>query len=132
MEITASAVSLNVADPDASAAFVTAHFGFSTDMNGDGFHSLSKPDAGFNLIFLRTGLSTFKPELQKGPAGGLLVVFVVRDIDADHQRLIDRGLEITTPLQTEPWGERYFQVTDPNGVVFQLVQWVTSPSEDPA
>jgi len=29
-----------------------------------------------------------------------------------------------TPLQTEPWGERFLQVADPNGVVIQLVQWV--------
>jgi predicted enzyme related to lactoylglutathione lyase len=132
MEITASAVSLNVEDPDASAAFVSAHFGFATEMRGDGFHSLSRPDAGFNLIFLRTGLATFKPDAQKGSAGGLLVVFVVRDIDADHQRLVDAGVDITTPLQTEPWGERFFQVTDLNGIVFQLVQWVTDPGDNPA
>jgi uncharacterized glyoxalase superfamily protein PhnB len=25
----------------------------------------------------------------------------------------------------EPWDERFFQVTDPNGVVLQLVQWIT-------
>jgi uncharacterized glyoxalase superfamily protein PhnB len=132
MEITASAISLNVADPDASAAFVTDHFGFATEMQADGFHSLSRPDAGFNLIFLRAGLSTFQPEAQKGPARGLLVVFVVRDIDADHQRLVDSGVDITTPLQTEPWGERFFQVTDPNGVVIQLVQWVASPEGEPS
>ena len=115
MQITASAISLNVADPEASAAFVIDHLGFATDMSGDGFHSLSRPDAGFNLIFLRTGLSTFKPDAQKGHAGGLLVVFVVGDIDADHQRLVERGVEITTQIQTEPWGERFFQVTDLNG-----------------
>ena len=128
MEITGSAISLNVADPDASAAFVIEHFGFTTEMSADGFHSLTRPDAGFNLIFLRTGLSTFKPEAQNGHAGGLLVVFVVRDIDADHERLVQRGVEITTPLQTEPWGERFFQVSDTNGIVYQLVQWVTDPS----
>ena len=132
MEITASAVSLNVADPEASAAFAVEHLGFATEMSGNGFHSLSRPDAGFNLIFLRTGLSTFKPEAQKGPASGLLVVFVVSDVDADHRRLMERGVEITTPLQTEPWGERFLQVTDPNGIVIQLVQWVTSPADQPA
>lgn len=31
---------------------------------------------------------------------------------------------ILTPIETEAWGERYFQVEDPNGVVIQLVQWV--------
>jgi uncharacterized glyoxalase superfamily protein PhnB len=34
---------------------------------------------------------------------------------------------ISTPLQTEPWGERFFQVADPNGVVVQFVQWLTDP-----
>ena len=69
---------------------------------------------------------------QKGPASGLLVVFVVSDVDADHRRLMEHGVEITTPLQTEPWGERFLQVTDPNGIVIQLVQWVTSPADQPA
>lgn len=32
---------------------------------------------------------------------------------------------IVTPLETEPWGERYFQMADPNGVIYQFVQWVT-------
>ena len=34
---------------------------------------------------------------------------------------------VSAVIETEPWGERYFQVADPNGVVIQLVQWVTPP-----
>jgi catechol 2,3-dioxygenase-like lactoylglutathione lyase family enzyme len=125
MNITASAISLNVADPEASAAFVERHFGFTREMAADGFVSLSRPDAGFNLVYLRTGLETFKPEALAGHhADGLLVAFVVDDIDAEYERLRAEGVEITTPLETEEWGERYFQVTDPGGVVIQLVQWV--------
>ncbi len=125
MQITASAISLNVADVEASAAFAIEHLGFTQEMAADGFASLSRPDAGFNLIFLRTGLSTFKPERLRGRAAdGLLVVFVVDDVDGEHQRLQAEGVAITTPIETEPWGERYFQVTDPNGVTIQLVQWV--------
>ncbi|WOD39934.1 hypothetical protein RRF56_03920 [Nodosilinea sp. E11] len=48
MEITASAISLNVNDVAASAAFAKDHFGFKEDMSADGFVSLSRPDAGFN------------------------------------------------------------------------------------
>ena len=126
MTITASAISLNVADPAASAAFAERHLGFTEDMSADGFVSLSRPDAGFNLVFLRTGLSTFKPEAMRGhSADGLLVAFVVDDVDAECARLEAEGVEITTPLETEPWGERYFQVTDPNGVVVQFVQWMS-------
>ncbi|HET8951815.1 MAG TPA: VOC family protein [Solirubrobacteraceae bacterium] len=127
-QITASALSLNVDDPEASAAFATDHLGFTREMAADGFVSLSRPDAGFNLIYLRTGLETFKPAALAGRrADGLLVAFVVGDVDAEHDRLVREGVAITTPLETEPWGERYFQVTDPCGVVVQFVQWVQAP-----
>jgi predicted enzyme related to lactoylglutathione lyase len=126
MEITASAISLNVDDVIASAAFIKQHFGFKEDMSAEGFVSLSRPDAGFNLIFLQTGLKSFKPTHLRGHrADGLLVVFVVNDIDREYTRLQSEGVTITTPIETEPWGERFFQVTDPNGVVLQLVQWMT-------
>jgi uncharacterized glyoxalase superfamily protein PhnB len=129
MRITDSAISLNVGDVKASATFLQDHFGFTEDMADDGFVSLSRPDAGFHLIFLRTGLATFKPEALSGRrADGLLVVFVVDEIDAEYARVQDEGVPITTPIETEPWGERYFQVTDPNGVVIQLVQWITAPN----
>jgi uncharacterized glyoxalase superfamily protein PhnB len=95
-------------------------------MADDGFVSLSRADAGFNLIFLRTGLSTFKPERLRGQhADGLLVVLVVDDVDAEYERLRAAAAPIATPIETEPWGERYFQIVDPNGIVYQLVQWVT-------
>ncbi|MBF6182896.1 Predicted enzyme related to lactoylglutathione lyase [Nocardia otitidiscaviarum] len=125
MKITASAISLNVPDPQASARFLIDHFGFTEEMSAEGFVSLSRPDAGFNIIYLRTGLSTFKPERIAGSAGqGLLVAFVVDDIDAEYERVRGEGVEIVTPIETEEWGERYFQTLDPNGIVIQLVQWV--------
>jgi uncharacterized glyoxalase superfamily protein PhnB len=128
MQITASALSLNVDDPEASAAFAAEHFGFERQMAADGFVSLGRPDAGFNLVYLRTGLPTFKPPALAGHrADGLLVVFEVDDIDAEYARLQQAGVEFTTPIETEEWGERYFQVTDPCGVVVQLVQWVEAP-----
>jgi catechol 2,3-dioxygenase-like lactoylglutathione lyase family enzyme len=128
MNITASAISLNVDDVAGSAAFAKQHLGFKEDMAAEGFVSLSREDAGFNLVFLRTGLKTFKPEHMRGlRADGLLVVFVVDDVDGEYARLQAEGVPITTPIETEAWGERYFQVTDPSGVVIQLVQWMTEP-----
>lgn len=130
LKITASALSLNVKDPTTSASFVKDHLGFTEDMADDGFVSLSRADTGFNLIYLRTGLETFKPQsLQGKDADGLLVVFVVEDIDDEYARLQQEGVEITTPIETEPWGERFFQMTDPNGVVIQLVQWMSEGAQ---
>ena len=125
MNITASAISLNVRDPEASAAFVEEHFGFTREMAADGFVAVTRPDAGFSIAYLRTGLATFKPEALAGhDADGLLVAFVVDDLEGEYERIQAEGVAITTPLETEEWGERYFQVTDPCGVVIQLVDWV--------
>ena len=47
MEITASAITLNVDDPSASAEFAKRYFGFQEEMAADGFVSLAHPNAGF-------------------------------------------------------------------------------------
>ena len=128
MKVTASALSATVDDPERSAHFLEHFFGFEREMAADGFVSLTRPDVGINLIFLRAGLPTFKPRERAGrTADGILVVLVVEAIDAEYERLIAIGVPILTPIETEEWGERYFQVEDPNGVIVQLVQWVTAP-----
>ena len=125
MHITRSAVSLNVADATGSARFATEHFGFAEVMAAEGFVSLEHPDLSMNLIFLATGLPTFKPAEVAGPAGqGLLLAFVVDNLDDEFARLQAAGARVVTPPETEPWGERYCQFADPNGIVWQLVQWV--------
>jgi len=125
MQISATAVSLNVADVAASATFAQTHFGFTEAMSADGFISLAHPSAAINVIFLATGLPTFKPKEIAGPAGqGLLLVLEVEDIDAEHERIAAAGATVVTPPETEPWGERYCQYADPNGIIWQLVQWM--------
>ncbi|AYA26936.1 Glyoxalase-like domain-containing protein [Rhodococcus rhodochrous J3] len=129
MKIGSTALSLNVADTAASADFAIRHFGFTEEMSADGFVSLTHPDAGFNIVFLRTGLSTFKPESVAGPAGqGMLIAFVVDDVDTEFARIAEAGATVVTEPETEPWGERYCQFADPNGIVWQLVHWVSEPA----
>ncbi|MFC9896809.1 VOC family protein [Nocardia sp. NPDC127579] len=125
MTITASTISLNVADPTASARFLADTLGFTEQMSAEGFVSLAHPDAGMTVVFLAVGLASFKPVDKAGAAGeGLLVAFTVDNIDAEYERLRAAGVSIVTPIETEPWGERYFQMADPNGIIIQLVQWV--------
>jgi uncharacterized glyoxalase superfamily protein PhnB len=116
-------VSLNVDDVPASAAFLTGHFGFRQEMAADGFASLTRQDAGMNVVYLRRGLSSLPDDQRDTHAAGLILAFVVDDLDGELERLRDEGVTITMPLREEPWGERAFQVTDPNGVIVQLVDW---------
>ena len=77
MQINQTAVSLNVDDVAASADFARTHFGFTEQMAAEGFVSLAHPSAGVNVIFLATGLPTFKPAQIAGSAGqGLSLIHI--------------------------------------------------------
>lgn len=123
MRITASAVALNVADVAASSAFLVDHFGFHEEMAADGFASLTRADAGMNVAFLRRGLESLPEDQRNDHASGLILAFVVDDLEGELARLRAEGVAITMPLTSEEWGERAFQVRDPNGVIVQLVDW---------
>jgi uncharacterized glyoxalase superfamily protein PhnB len=123
MMITSSAVSVNVDDVDASSAFLIEHFGFKQQMAAEGFASLHRDDAGMNVVFLRRGLPTLPADQRDDHAQGLILAFVVDDLEGELARLQDEGVTITMPLTSEEWGERAFQVRDPNGVIIQLVDW---------
>lgn len=128
MQISASTVSLTVADVPASSAFLVDHFGFSEVMAADGFASLARDDAGMNVVFLRRGTTTLPEDQRDTHAAGLILAFTVDDLDGELTRLSAEGITISMALVEEEWGERAFQVTDPNGVVVQLVDWNASPT----
>ncbi|TDD87864.1 glyoxalase [Saccharopolyspora karakumensis] len=123
MRITATAVSLNVEDVAASSRFLVEHFGFAEVMAADGFASLAREDAGVNVVFLRRGLESLPEGQRDDHAAGLILAFEVDDLEGELARLQDEGVVITMPLTVEEWGERAFQVRDPNCVIVQLVDW---------
>lgn len=123
MQISSSAISLNVADVDASSTFLVEHFGFRQEMAADGFASLTRDDAGMNVVFLRLGLPTLPADQRDDHAAGLILAFVVDDLEGELARLQAEDVPITMPLTAEEWGERAFQVRDPNGIIVQLVDW---------
>ncbi|WP_067495217.1 VOC family protein [Actinoplanes sp. TFC3] len=123
MQITATAVSLTVDDAEASSAFLQRHFGFHEVMAADGFASLTRDDVGLSVVYLRRGLATLPADQRDEHTGGLILAFEVEDLEGELARLQREGVAITMPLISEEWGERAFQVRDPNGVIVQLVDW---------
>jgi uncharacterized glyoxalase superfamily protein PhnB len=123
VKISASAVSLNVDDVAASARFLTVHFGFTEEMSADGFVSLGRGDAGMNVVFLRRGMDMLPDDQRQDHANGVILAFVVDDLEGELARLRAEGVAITMPLRSEEWGERAFQVRDPNGVIVELLDW---------
>ena len=113
VNIIASTVSLTVADIAASSRFLTTHMGFREVARTEEFIRLARDDAAVDI------------ELWAGePAPASAVVsFTVTGIAAEHERLLHEGANVSTALRLEPWGEWSLRLTDPNGVVIQLVEW---------
>ncbi|MFC9244317.1 VOC family protein [Streptomyces sp. NPDC057136] len=125
MHISTSTLSLTVDDVAASQAFFTAHLGYKETAAADGFASLTREDAAVDIVLLRRGIEILPTEQRDQHASGLILAFTLTGLDAEEKRLRAEGVAITMPLREEPWGERLFQITDPNGVIIQFVEWVT-------
>ncbi|MET9610055.1 VOC family protein [Streptomyces sp. NPDC006512] len=125
-------MSLTVDDVDASREFLCTHLGYQVAVAAEGFVSLAREDAAVGIVLLRTGIEVLPPEQRDRRADGLILALTVDGLDAEERRLREAGAPITMPLREEPWGERLFQLTDPNGIVVQLVEWVTPVEGAPA
>lgn len=123
MKVTACGIVLNVDDVPASTAFLVDHFGFEVEGAADGYATLTRPDLGVNVVFLRRGLPSLPADQRDDHARGLILAMTVDDLEGELARLQGEGVPITMPLTSEEWGERAFQVRDPNGVIVQLVDW---------
>lgn len=53
----------------------------------------------------------FEPNANKS----IMLEFEVDDVDAEHDRIKNLGIEIVKPLETQPWGNRSFYFKDPDG-----------------
>ena len=132
MQITASTVSLTVDDVAASQRFFTTHLGYVEQAAAEGFAYLSRDDAAVDIVLLARGIEVLPADQRDQRASGLILAFTTTGIADEERRLRAEGVEITMPLREEPWGERLFQVADPNGVIVQFVEWVASPGAEGA
>ncbi|MCS1352343.1 VOC family protein [Mechercharimyces sp. CAU 1602] len=128
MKITSSAIAVTVKDVLASSMFLRKYFCFTEKWSAEGFSYLIHEENTFPIIFLEHGIEILPKSIRNQLISGLTIAFVVEDIEAEEKRLKKEGVVITAELQEDPWGERLFQVTDPNGVTIQIVQFV-DPSD---
>jgi uncharacterized glyoxalase superfamily protein PhnB len=60
---------------------------------------------------------------------GVVLNFMVDDVDSEYRRVIDAGLAAVMPLEDHPWGDRGFSVLDPLGTSVYIYS-EREPSEE--
>ena len=115
-----SAVTLAVLDMARSVAFYRA-LGLEVSFGG--------PDTRFTTM--RGGPTVINLRHATSVTGSAWsrVILRVRGVDALHDDLVQRGLAPTAPRDAE-WGERYFEVSDPEGVVISFAEPVSTGRAD--
>lgn len=98
---------------DESRTFYTEFLGFEVAMDMGWIVTLASPSNPTAQITLLRGPASAAPNPD--------LSIEVADVDAVHAKAIALGLAIVYPLTDEPWGVRRFFVTDPNGVVINVV-----------
>lgn len=116
-------------DVAGTAKFYSDHFRFQPSFASDWYiHLQSSEDEAVNIAVLQGDHETV-PQSGRGQVGGLIINFEVEDVDAEFERASASGLPILLPLRDEPFGQRHFITTDPNGVLIDVIKPIP-PSEE--
>jgi catechol 2,3-dioxygenase-like lactoylglutathione lyase family enzyme len=98
---------------DESRKFYTEFLGFEVAMDMGWIVTLSSPSNPTAQITLLRGPASAAPNPD--------LSIEVADVDAVHAKAIALGFQLVYPLTDEPWGVRRFFITDPNGVIINVV-----------
>lgn len=80
------------------------------------------PDAPGLVFFLGNGLLEVSGRASEPPGDGFALWLQVRDVYAEHRRLLEVGVTILREPVQEPWGLVELWIVDPDGVRIVLVQ----------
>jgi lactoylglutathione lyase len=113
-----------VSDLERSIAFYRDVVGLPFRFSSESYAEFETEGAKFALYARR-----HLPELigREAPVGEAPwpqgeVVFLVEDVDAEHERLRAAGAVVLTPPTERPWGERTMHLLDPDGFVVELTR----------
>ena len=104
-QIVQGAPVLHVDDVEATASWYRDVLGFTWDYGDAQYAVVWRDNSAVHLVCSAGG----------APAGVHLFQWV-RDVDACHRELRERGAEVLEPPTDRPYGIRELRVRDPNGV----------------
>ena len=106
---------------EATKTFYTETLGWRVDFEND-FYLLLGNEEGNQLSFLLPNHPSQAPLFQPEFNGqGVYITVEVPDVDKVYEQIKAQGTPIAINLRDEPWGDRHFAITDPNGIGIDIV-----------
>jgi predicted enzyme related to lactoylglutathione lyase len=115
MDVLSSRVLLRPSDPARSRAFYGDVLGLAV------YREFGPPEHPGVVFFLGNGLLELSGRSDTAPQGVALWL-QVRDLAAEHDRLVAAGARVLGPPKREPWGLDEMWIEDPDGVRIVLVE----------
>lgn len=126
MKLNAGIVTEKLAE---SKQFYTTVLGFGVTFENDFYLLMHTPGQQAELAFLLPNHESQQPLFHEPFNGqGMFLTIEVEDVDALYKEIKAKGIPIKIELRDEPWGDRHFAITDPNGINIDLVKY--SPQGD--
>lgn len=121
MKLNAGIVTSKLAE---SRAFYTNVLGFGVTFENDFYLLLHTPDRETEISFLLPDHPSQQALFHKPFNGtGIYLTIEVEDVDKVYKEIKQKGIEIKIDIRDEPWGDRHFAITDPNGVNIDIVHY---------
>ena len=86
------------------------------------YREFGPPEDPGLVLFLGHGLLEISGTSHDEPGGRLRIWLQVRDVRAEHGRLVAAGVSVTREPRREPWGLVEMWIEDPDGVRIVLVE----------
>lgn len=107
-----------------SKDFYTRVLGFGVSFENDFYLLLHTPDGSAQLSFLLPDHPSQQALFKPAYGGrGMYLTLEVEDVDAVFAQMKKQGIPLAFDVRTEPWGDRHFGLTDPNGIAIDIVTY---------
>ena len=107
-----------------SKAFYTQVLQFGVTFENNFYLLLHTPNQEAEISFLLPNHPSQQPLFQKPfTQQGVYLTIEVENVDDYYYKLKEQGIPIAIDLREEPWGDRHFAITDPNGIGIDIVTY---------
>jgi catechol 2,3-dioxygenase-like lactoylglutathione lyase family enzyme len=116
VEILGSRILLRPSEPERSRRFYRDTLGLAV------YREFGPSDDPGLVFFLGGGFLEVNGRSTDPPGDGMALWIQVRDVVAEHQRLVVAGVSVLREPQQEPWGLTEMWIEDPDGLRIVLVE----------